>query len=102
MMWIVQMNRVPIRSSLRLVLAQDLRLAVFDLPRRRGRRVQARFSLFGSVYRLSVTDPRCEEIYSRMPDGVYRIGSRYLTISLGAPYRGERRCYKLVAAVIKE
>lgn len=98
-MWIVQMNRIPIRSSLRLVFVRDLRLAVFDIPR--GRRVQARFSLFGSNYRLSVTDPRCEEVYRRMPDKVYRIGSRYLTLSLGAPFR-EKACYKLVAAVIKE
>ena len=100
LMWIVQMNRIPIRSSLRLVFVRDLRLAVFDIPK--GRRVQARFSLFGSDYRLSVTDPRCEEIYSRLPDDVYRIGSRYLTLSLGAPFRGDRACYKLVAAVIKE
>jgi hypothetical protein len=33
-----------------------------------------------------------------MPDGSYNLGSSYLTISLGEPFRGDY--YKLVAAVI--
>jgi hypothetical protein len=62
------------------------------------RRVQINFVHRGEPYALWVTDPRVEAEYLKRPDGSYRIGSSYLTVSLGEPKDGF--AYKLVAAVI--
>jgi len=86
-------------GSLKLIAVDDLQLQVyrtdeaFGVPRRK---VQANFSFSGVNYRLSVTDPLIETEYQA--DGTYTLGSSYLTISLGEPWKGD--CYKLVAAII--
>ncbi|HWR46939.1 MAG TPA: hypothetical protein VN327_04865 [Pseudonocardiaceae bacterium] len=89
-------------GSLKLIaVASGLQLCVcrtgenFGNPRRRA---QAEFSFGGMNYRLWVTDPLIETEYLARVDGVYALGSSYLTISLGEPWDG--RCYKLVAAII--
>lgn len=88
-------------GSLKLIAVDSLQLHVyrpgvaFGNPKRR---VQAEFSFSGLNYRLWVTDPLIETAYLVQADGVYALGSSYLTISLGEPWEG--RCYKLVAAII--
>ena len=62
------------------------------------RRVQAGFVHHGVNYRLWVTDPLVERRYLAGPDGAYRLGQCFSTISLGEPHEGY--CYKLVAALI--
>ena len=91
-----------VASSLRLIHAERVKLAVFK-PREafgsRKRRVQAQFRHCGTDYALWVTDPAYERKYLAKLNGVYHIGECYLTISLGEPYEGA--CYKLVAAIIE-
>ena len=90
-----------LRSSLRLVQADRLRLSVFKPGEAFGnskRRVQGRFQHAGAHYQLWITDPIFERVYLAKPDGEYEIDECYLTISLGEPFRGA--CYKLAAAVI--
>lgn len=90
-----------IRSSLRLVQADRLRLSVFKPGEAFGnskRRVQGRFQHAGAHYQLWITDPIFERFYLAKPDGEYEIDECYLTISLGEPFRDV--CYKLAAAVI--
>ncbi len=102
-------DRVPldaadsIGDSLRLLRIDDLALSVFRPGEAFGnakRRVQARFPHAGRDYALWVTDPRWERYCLAKPDGRYRLGACYLTVSLGEPYRGFR--YKLVAAIMDE
>jgi hypothetical protein len=88
-------------GSLFLLHVEDLKLrvfapgAAFDNPKRR---VQADFEHRGVRYQLWVTDPVIERAYLAKPDGDYKIGECFLTVSLGEPHKGD--CYKLVAAVI--
>ena len=90
-----------LRSSLRLIRVQQLRLSVFIPGEAFGearRRVQGRFHYAGAVYKLWVTDPVYEQAYLAKPDGCDEIDDGYLTISLGEPHNGA--CYKLIAAII--
>lgn len=94
---------VKLENSLKLVRVDKLRLNVCSSGEEFGntkRRVQARFRFAGNNYALWVTDPIIERTYLSREDGEYRLGEKYLTVSLGEPYNGY--CYKLVAAVIKQ
>lgn len=90
-----------IAGSLRLLRVTGLTLALlqpgadFGNPKRR---VQGQFMHAGTEYRLWVTDPEFERAYLRKPDGEYKLGDSFLTVSLGEPY-GDA-CYKLIAAII--
>lgn len=101
-------DRVPIEEAMKLrnslyflrlanvgvrVLAPS---ADFGNPKRR---VQAAFRFNGIPYKLRVTDPLIERIYLQKPDGDYRVGECYATISLGEPHT-DGYCYKLVAALL--
>lgn len=89
-------------SSLRLVHADALTLSVFNYGEAFGnakRRVQGKFRHNKFEYHLWVTDPRYEQAYRPKPDGEYKLGECYLTISLGEPYNDA--CYKLIAAIIE-
>lgn len=91
-----------LRSSLFLIDVPDLGLHVFSPGAAFGnnkRRVQARFRYSGDNYYLWVTDPTYERDYLAKPNGTYKLGAAYLTVSLGEPYEG--RCYKLVAAIVE-
>ena len=91
-----------VHDSLRLIRVERLELKVGRPGEAFGndkRRVQGRFVHAGQCYALWVTDPVYERAWLRKPDGVYKVGARYLTVSLGEPYRGA--CYKLVAAVLE-
>ncbi len=91
-----------ISGSLRLIHVERLVLAVFAPGEAFGnakRRVQAQFAYAGRNYKLWVTDPVFERAYLAKLDGAYRIGDRYMTVSIGEPYQGAR--YKLVAAIME-
>ena len=64
------------------------------------RKVQGRFRFGGTRYGLWVTDPDYEQEYLQRPDGIYRLGECFLTISLGGPHT-DGFSYKLIAAIIK-
>ena len=102
-----QNDQIPIEqaaeaeSSLKFVHVDDLTLKVFAPGEAFGntkRRVQARFRWSDHAYWLWVTDPTVERSYLAGPDGEYGIGRRFVTVSLGEPYKGF--CYKFVAAII--
>ena len=89
-----------LEDSLKLIHINELRLAVFKPGEAFGntkRRVQGDFRYAGSRYRLWVTDPSYERRYLAKPDGDYRIGECFLTVSLGEPF--DEACYKLIATV---
>lgn len=100
-------NRIPLSSagnldsSLRLIQVDKLTLIVLMPWKAFGnyrRRVHGQFWYGGDEYHLRVTDPKYENIYLNKKDGKYGIGSSFLTVSLGGPYR--RYYYKLIAAII--
>jgi hypothetical protein len=89
-------------SSLTLIRVSKVQLVVFSPGEAFGnpkRRVQARFSLASTEYRLWVTDPDYERRYLARPNGSHDLAQCLLTISLGEPYKDE--CSKLVAAIIE-
>ena len=91
-----------VSGSLRLILVEQLELAVFKPSEAFGsrkRRVQGRFTHCGRHYALWVTDPEYERNYLAKLDGAYRVGECHLTVTLGEPYAGA--CYKLIAAIIE-
>lgn len=93
---------IRLRDSLRLIRVEQLVLKVFSQGGAfgyRNRRVQGEFIHEGAEYRLWVTDPVYERNYLAKPDGDYKIGECFVTVSLGEPYQGY--CYKLIAAVIQ-
>lgn len=90
-----------LRSSLRLIHVDRLRLVVFKPGEAFGnpkRRVQGCFKYDNVLYKLWVTDPIYERRYLAYPDGEHALGECYLTISLGEAL--DDRCYKLIAAII--
>lgn len=99
-------SQAPAQASLALVMPDtmhwDVRTNIFS-----GRRqTRAFFTLGGTSYDLSVTDPIWEQrlatpssgSFSRASIGLSSEDKILLTISLGEPFQGY--CYKLVAAVI--
>ncbi len=88
------------RSSLKLVEVSDLLIEVategaeFNNAKRR---VRGHFSLNGTHYKLSITDPIVERRYLEGPNGNFNVGRAALSISLGELYAGYT--YKLIAAV---
>ncbi len=101
-------DRIPItgtsgiESSLRLIRVSNIELFVFAHDTASGkprRRVQGHFRYNGADYGLWVTDPQYERAYLQKPDGNYRIGECFLTVSLGDEYLGY--AYKLIAAIIE-
>jgi hypothetical protein len=78
---------------------QKLTLSVFNYYNKR--RVQGRIHRDGTNYWLWVTDPDYEESYKAKPDGDYRIGDSFITISLSEPFNDRNACYKLIAAIME-
>ena len=90
-----------LRDSLKLIQVSNLSLSVSAPGANFGnyrRSVQGRFQYNGVDYWLRVTDPVYERRYLQENDGIYPIGERFLTISLGEPFQGHS--YKLIAAII--
>ena len=88
--------------SLLFIKVDDLLIRVFAPGAMFGepkRRVQTRFTHRGRIYWVWTTDPVIEREFLSRPDGEYRVGVSYLTVSLGEPHEGF--CYKMVAAVIR-
>ena len=100
-------DRVPlaettaIKNSLRLIRVDTLTVTVSepsrpsaDFPILRGS-----FRYQGDDYCFRITDPQSESGALNLPCGEYRVGERYLTVSLGEPFEGH--AYKLIATIIK-
>jgi hypothetical protein len=66
---------------------------------------RAAFTYGGALYRWSVTDCTVRAKYDEQPLGSYAlkdVGEIFLCLSLTEPFAVDRRCHKLVAAVIAE
>jgi hypothetical protein len=91
-----------VRSSLRLLRVTSLQLLVCKPDEAFGskkRRVQAQFQHERVEYHLWVTDPVYELAFLSKPDGVYSLGSCFLTVSVSERFHDAY--YKLVAAIIQ-
>jgi hypothetical protein len=99
-----QNDRVPgalvdqVNSSLALIEVDDLELSVYQ-DYRDYRLVRGKFWYEGANYMLSVTDPNYYQEYRNKPHGDYRIGSCFLTVSLGGLFNSS--AYKLIATIFK-
>lgn len=65
----------------------------------RKQKLRAEFRYAGTMFRLSVTDPKAEAIFAKRKVGAYPVSDAYLCVSLGEPHKDDF-CYKLVAGVI--
>ncbi|HET8925276.1 MAG TPA: hypothetical protein VFN26_20000 [Candidatus Acidoferrum sp.] len=88
----------PLPSSLKLVEPEGLIVAVALEGINPKRTARAHFSLGGTNYALTVTDPVAAPSYLAQGEGEYPVGAARLCISIGEPYDGY--CYKLVAGII--
>ena len=100
-------DRVPIDDakdiddSLRLIRVDALTVSVSeplrpsaDFPVLRGS-----FNYHGDDYCFRITDPESENGSLSLAYGDYRVGERYLCVSLGEPFEGY--AYKLIATIVK-
>ena len=102
-----QNDQVPVAetadidNSLRLIQVDYLTVIVSEPARPSANYpiLRGRFSYHGDEYCFRITDPESESGSVDLPYGEYRVGDRYLTVSLGEPFEGN--AYKLIAAIIK-
>ena len=107
--WVSHAQAITLSDSLRFLNLSKVLISVVNAPtyvdqngeQRWKRQVRASFSFNNQEYGLKVTDPDFEEKYLKMDDGDYEIGECYVTISLAGPMKGNRRHFKLVAAIIE-
>jgi hypothetical protein len=92
------------RNSLVLVQPKLLTLTINTEGADAGnprRRVRGHFSLGGSEYALSVTDPIVEKPFLSKPEGFStELQNPLLCISLSEKYNAQNACFKLIAGVI--
>ena len=88
-------------NSLRLIRVDAMTVSVSeplrpsaDFPILRGS-----FNYHGDDYCFRITDPESENGSLSLTYGDYRVGERYLCVSLGEPFEGY--AYKLIATIIK-
>jgi hypothetical protein len=101
---VAEANVAALGSSLKLILVSDLTISVASESGYEGsgsrRRVRAKFSLKGSSYWMSVTDPEIEEHYLTQGDKEHDIGKAALCISVVEVWKGF--AFRVVASVITE
>lgn len=61
--------------------------------------MQGSFTFLDDEYAFWVTDPDYENRFLERGDGRYPLGRRYLTVSLGEPFKGAYS--KLIAAIME-
>lgn len=92
-----------VKDSLRLIRVKELTYRVYTFSDEshgsERRRVRAVFTHRRKTYDISVTDPSVEQEYLEQTDGSYKIGSAYVTVSLGEPFEGD--VYRVAAAIIE-
>ena len=76
-----------IHNSLALIKVDDLELSVYQ-DYRNYRLVRGTFWHRGANYTLSVTDPNYYQEFRNKPDGDYRVGSCFVTVSLSGVFGG--------------
>ena len=89
-----------LKDSLLLIKSDELTVEALSSRFREGRAYRGRFFYRQKYYNFSVTDPMVREKFDSQPEGDYRLENVYLCLSLTRAYEIDRRCHKLIAAVI--
>jgi hypothetical protein len=90
-------------SSLFLIKRKDFTIEVgtSTWAGKTKRTWRGKFDYKRTHYNFSVTDPVVRDAFSAREEGDYPLNDVYLCVSLTEPAPQDGRCYKLVAAVIK-
>ncbi len=89
-----------LESSLLLIKSDEVTVEALSGRFREGRVYRGRFFYDEKYYNFSLTDPMIRERFDLQPEGDYRLGDVYLCLSLTRAYEIDKRCHKLIAAVI--
>lgn len=91
----------PSDGSLLLIRPENFAVEIARHYRDGKRTYRAGFDYNGTHYNLSLTDPFAFRAFARKPEGQYPLTNVYITVSLTKPYEHDKRCHKLVAALMK-
>ena len=89
-----------LESSLLLVRSEEFTVEALSCRFREGRAYRGRFFYREKYYNFSLTDPLVRETFDTQPEADYRLEDVYLCLSLTRAYEIDKRCHKLIAAVI--
>jgi len=89
-----------LNSSLLLIEMENFTIEALSSRFREGRAYRGRFFYREKYYNFSVTDPGIREMFDAQDEGDYPLENVYLCLSLTRPYEIDKRCHKLIAAVI--
>jgi hypothetical protein len=87
-------------GSLLLIRSAELTVEAFTSRFKLGRAYRGRFFYHEKYYNFSLTDPLVQEKFASQEEGDYRLEDVYLCLSLTRPFEIDKRCHKLIAAVI--
>jgi hypothetical protein len=89
-----------LQSSLLLIKCDEFTVESLTSRFREGRAYRGRFFYREKYYNFSLTDPLVREKFDSQQEGDYPLDDVYLCLSLTRPYEIDKRCHKLIAAVI--
>lgn len=91
-----------LESSLLLIRSEEFTVEALSGRYREGRAYRGRFFYREKYYNFSLTDPLVREKFDAQPEADYPLEDVYLCLSLTRPYEIDKRCHKLIAAVISK
>lgn len=89
-----------LHGSLLLIKVDEFTVEAVNSRFHEKRTYRGRFYHRRKYYNFSVTDPAIHEQFASQQEGDYRLEEVYLSLSLTRPFEIDKRCHKLVAAVI--
>lgn len=89
-----------LESSLLLITSDEFTVEALTSRFKEGRVYRGRFFYREKYYNFSLTDPGVREKFDAQPEGDYLLENVYLCLSLTRAYEIDKRCHKLIAAVI--
>ena len=89
-----------LNSSLLFIEVENFTVEALSNRFREGRAYRGRFFHREKYYNFSVTDPGIREMFDSQEEGDYSLENVYLCLSLTRPYEIDKRCHKLIVAVI--
>jgi hypothetical protein len=91
---------VTLENSLLLIRCDAFTVEAMSSRFRDGRVYRGRFFYREKYYNFSLTDPMVREKFDSRQEGDYPLEDVYLCLSLTRPFEIDKRCHKLIAAVI--
>jgi hypothetical protein len=89
-----------LESSLLLIKCDEFTVEALTGRYREGRIYRGRFFYREKYYNFSLTDPAIRERFDSRQEGDYPLDDVYLCLSLTRAFELDKRCHKLIAAVI--